>query len=111
MAAAVLLAGVVPVSCVLLTRVTLPSRPVPTRTLSIVAGKLAPVIVTAVPPAGGPLFGLTLLTVGAGLGAVFGFDDFFEFGKAQLSFPDLEECADNIADHPIKKAVGLDFQF
>src|SRR5947207_12785904 len=44
------------------------SRPVPTRTLSMVVGKLAPVIVTAVPPPCGPLFGLTPLTVAGGTG-------------------------------------------
>src|SRR5437763_15302345 len=44
------------------------SRPVPTRTLSMVVGKLAPVIVTAVPPPCGPLFGLTPLTVAGGSG-------------------------------------------
>jgi len=44
-----------------------PSRPVPTRTLSILVGKLTPDIVTAVPPANGPLLGQADVTSG-GLG-------------------------------------------
>jgi hypothetical protein len=57
-------AGVVAVIVVLLTTTTLVAAVLPNFTVAPEA-KLAPVIVTAVPPAGGPLLGLTLLTVGA----------------------------------------------
>jgi hypothetical protein len=48
---------------VLLTTTTLVAAAVPNFTVAP-AAKLVPVIVTAVPPAVDPLFGLTLLTVG-----------------------------------------------
>jgi hypothetical protein len=49
---------------VALTTTTLVAAVLPNFTVAPEA-KLVPVIVTAVPPAGGPLFGLMLLTVGA----------------------------------------------
>ena len=55
-------AGVVAVICVALTTTTLVAVVVPNVTVAPVA-KFVPVIVTAVPPAAGPLFGETLLTV------------------------------------------------
>jgi len=57
-------AGVVAVIDVLLTTTTLVAAVAPNFTVAP-AAKFVPVIVTAVPPAAGPLFGLTLLTVGA----------------------------------------------
>lgn len=62
--APVLPAGVVAVMLVLLTTVTLVAAALPKVTVAP-AAKFVPVMVTAVPPAAGPLFGLTLLTVGA----------------------------------------------
>jgi hypothetical protein len=56
-------AGVVAVIDVLLTTTTLVAAVAPNFTVAP-AAKFVPVIVTAVPPAAGPLFGLTLLTVG-----------------------------------------------
>jgi hypothetical protein len=56
-------AGVVAVIDVLLTTTTLVAATPPKVTVAPVA-KFVPVIVTAVPPAVGPLFGLTLVTVG-----------------------------------------------
>jgi hypothetical protein len=56
-------AGVVAVICVALTTTTLVAAVVPTVTVAPVA-KFVPVIVTGVPPAVGPLFGETALTVG-----------------------------------------------
>ena len=56
-------AGVVAVIVVLFTTTTFVADPFPNFTVAPVA-KFVPVIVTAVPPATGPLFGLTLLTVG-----------------------------------------------
>ena len=56
-------AGVVAVIVVLFTTVTLVAAPLPNVTVAP-AAKFVPVIVTDVPPATGPLFGLTLLTVG-----------------------------------------------
>jgi hypothetical protein len=58
-------AGVVAVICVPLTTTTLVAEALPNVTVAPTA-KFAPVIVTAVPPAVVPLFGLTLVTVGAG---------------------------------------------
>jgi hypothetical protein len=58
-------AGVVAVIDVLLTTTTFVAAVPPNVTVAPVA-KFVPVIVTAVPPAVGPLFGDTLLTVGAG---------------------------------------------
>ena len=57
-------AGVVAVIDVALTTTTFVAAALPNVTVAPVA-KFVPVIVTAVPPAVGPLFGLTLLTVGA----------------------------------------------
>ena len=57
-------AGVVAVIEVLLTTTTLVAAVLPNFTVAPVA-KLVPVIVIAVPPAAGPSFGVTLLTVGA----------------------------------------------
>jgi hypothetical protein len=57
-------AGVVAVIVVLFTTATLVAAVAPKDTVAP-AAKFVPVIVTAVPPAVGPLFGLTLLTVGA----------------------------------------------
>jgi hypothetical protein len=57
-------AGVVAVILVLLTTVTFVAAALPNVTVAPVA-KFVPVMVTAVPPAGGPLLGDTLLTVGA----------------------------------------------
>jgi hypothetical protein len=57
-------AGVVAVIEVLLTTTTLVAAALPNVTVAPVA-KLVPVIVTAVPPATGPVFGLTLVTVGS----------------------------------------------
>jgi hypothetical protein len=57
-------AGVVAVMVVLFTTTTLVAAVPPNVTVAPVA-KFAPVIVTAVPPAAGPLFGLTLVTAGA----------------------------------------------
>jgi hypothetical protein len=56
-------AGVVAVMVVLFTTTTLVAAAAPNVTVAPVA-KFVPVIVTAVPPAVDPLFGLTLLTVG-----------------------------------------------
>jgi hypothetical protein len=56
-------AGVVAVIDVLLTTTTLVAAVAPNFTVAP-AAKFVPVIVTAVPPVAGPLFGLTLLTVG-----------------------------------------------
>ena len=56
--------GVVAVIDVLLTTTTLVAAVAPNFTVAP-AAKFVPVIVTAVPPAAGPLFGLTLVTVGA----------------------------------------------
>jgi hypothetical protein len=58
-------AGVVAVIVVLLTTVTFVAAVPPKVTIAPKA-KFVPVIVTAVPPAVDPLFGLTLLTVGTG---------------------------------------------
>jgi hypothetical protein len=55
---------VVAVIVVLFTTVT-PVAAVPPKVTVAPAAKFVPVMVTAVPPAGGPLLGLTLLTVGA----------------------------------------------
>ena len=57
-------AGVVAVMLVLLTTTTFVAAALPTFTVAPDA-KFVPVIVTAVPPAAGPLLGLTLVTVGA----------------------------------------------
>jgi hypothetical protein len=57
-------AGVVAVICVPLATTTFVAAVAPNSTVAPLA-KFAPVIVTAVPPAVGPLFGATLLTVGA----------------------------------------------
>ena len=57
-------AGVVAVMVVVFTTTTLVAPALPSVTVAP-AAKFVPVIVTAVPPAGGPLFGATLLTVGA----------------------------------------------
>jgi hypothetical protein len=57
-------AGVVAVIDVLLTTTTFVAAVAPNFTVAP-AAKFVPVIVTAVPPATGPLLGLTLLTVGA----------------------------------------------
>jgi len=57
-------AGVIAVMVVLLTTVTLVAEALPNVTVAPEA-KLVPVIVTEVPPAVEPLFGLTPLTVGA----------------------------------------------
>jgi hypothetical protein len=59
-------AGVVAVIDVALTTTTLVAAVLPNVTVAPVA-KFVPVIVTAVPPAAGPLLGLTLLTVGGAL--------------------------------------------
>jgi hypothetical protein len=56
-------AGVVAVIDVLLTTTTLVAAVLPNFTVAPDA-KFVPVIVTAVPPAGGPLLGLMLVTVG-----------------------------------------------
>ena len=56
-------AGVVAVMVVLLTTVTLVADALPKVTVAP-AVKFVPVMVTAVPPATGPLLGLTLVTVG-----------------------------------------------
>jgi hypothetical protein len=56
-------AGVVAVIVVLFTTTTLVPAVLPNFTVAP-AAKFVPVIVTAVPPAGGPLLGATLLTVG-----------------------------------------------
>jgi hypothetical protein len=56
-------AGVVAVIDVLLTTTRLVAAVLPNFTVAP-AAKFVPVIVTAVPPAAGPLFGDTLLTVG-----------------------------------------------
>jgi len=56
-------AGVVAVIVVAFTTATLVAAALPNVTVAPVT-KLVPVIVTAVPPAVDPLFGLTLLTVG-----------------------------------------------
>ena len=56
-------AGMFPVICVELTRVTPVRSPAPNRTLSIGVGKLEPMIVTGSPPDNPPLGGLTLLTI------------------------------------------------
>ena len=59
-------AGVVAVIVVLFTTVTPVAAVLPNVTVAPEA-KLVPVIVTAVPPAVDPLFGLTLLTVGGAM--------------------------------------------
>ena len=59
-------AGVVAVLLVLLTTTTLVAAVPPNVTVAP-AAKFVPVMVTAVPPATGPLFGDTLLTVGGAL--------------------------------------------
>jgi hypothetical protein len=56
-------AGVVAVICVALTTTTFVAALLPKVTVAPVA-KFVPAIVTGVPPAVGPLFGETLLTVG-----------------------------------------------
>ena len=56
-------AGVVAVIVVLFTTTTLVAAVLPNVTVAPVA-KFVPVMVTAVPPATGPLFGLTAVTVG-----------------------------------------------
>jgi len=56
-------AGVVAVIWVALTTTMLVAAVLPNSTVAPVT-KFVPVIVTAVPPAADPLFGLTLLTVG-----------------------------------------------
>jgi hypothetical protein len=56
-------AGVVAVIVVPLTTTTLVAA-VPPKVTPAPAAKFVPVIVTAVAPAAGPLFGLTLVTVG-----------------------------------------------
>jgi hypothetical protein len=56
-------AGVVAVIVVPFTTATFVADALPNFTIAPLA-KFVPVIVTAVPPATGPLFGLTLLTVG-----------------------------------------------
>jgi hypothetical protein len=56
-------AGVVAVIDVLLTTTTLVAAVLPNVTVAPVA-KLVPVMVTEVPPVVGPVFGLTLVTVG-----------------------------------------------
>jgi hypothetical protein len=56
-------AGVVAVIVVAFTTTTFVAEPFPNFTVAPEA-KLVPVIVTDVPPATGPLFGLTLVTVG-----------------------------------------------
>jgi len=57
-------AGVVAVMVVLFTTTTFVAEPLPNVTVAP-AAKFVPVIVTEVPPDGDPVFGLTLLTVGA----------------------------------------------
>src|SRR5205823_11966521 len=57
-------AGVVAVICVALTTTTFVAA-VPPKVTVAPAAKFVPVIVTPVPPAAGPVFGLTPLTVGA----------------------------------------------
>jgi len=61
-------AGVVAVIVVLFTTVTLVAAALPKVTVAPET-KLVPVIVTEVPPLVDPVFGLTLVTVGAGKGA------------------------------------------
>jgi hypothetical protein len=56
-------AGVVAVIVVAFTTVTFVAAVLPNFTVAP-AAKFVPVIVTTVPPAAGPLFGLTLVTVG-----------------------------------------------
>jgi hypothetical protein len=56
-------AGVVAVIVVLFTTTTFVAAVLPNFTVAP-AAKFVPVIVTAVPPAAGPLFGATLFTVG-----------------------------------------------
>jgi hypothetical protein len=56
-------AGVVAVICVALTTTTLVAAVLPNVTVAP-AAKLVPVMVTAVPPAVEPVFGLTPVTVG-----------------------------------------------
>jgi hypothetical protein len=58
--------GVVAVIVVLFTTATFVAAVLPNVTVAP-AKKFVPVIVTAVPPAVGPLFGLTLLTVGGAM--------------------------------------------
>ena len=62
-------AGVVPVTFVELTIVKLPSSLPPIVTLAT-STKLVPVMVTLVPPASGPLAGVTVVTVSGPPGAV-----------------------------------------
>ncbi len=57
-------AGEVAVICVALTTVNEPAAVLPNRT-AVAPEKFAPVMVTLVPPEGGPVFGLTALTAGA----------------------------------------------
>ena len=59
-------AGTVAVIVVLFTTTTFVAAAAPNVTVAP-AKKFVPVIVTAVPPAVGPLFGLTLLTVGGAM--------------------------------------------
>ena len=56
-------AGVVAVICVALTTTTFVAAAEPNVTVAP-AAKFVPIIVTDVPPPAGPLFGLTLVTVG-----------------------------------------------
>ena len=65
-------AGAVAVTCVVLTMFTFVATAVPNWTIAPVA-KLAPVIVTTVPPAVGPDVGLMVVIVGAELGLRFVF--------------------------------------
>jgi hypothetical protein len=59
-------AGVVAVMLVLLTTTTFVAAVAPNVTVAP-AAKFVPVMVTAVPPAARPLFGVTLLTVGGAM--------------------------------------------
>jgi hypothetical protein len=65
-AAPALPAGVVAVILVLLTTTTFVAAVAPNVTVAP-AAKFVPVMVTAVPPAARPLFGVTLLTVGGAM--------------------------------------------
>jgi hypothetical protein len=60
-------AGAVAVIWVALLTVKEPAALLPNLT-AVAPEKLVPVMVTLVPPDGGPVFGLTLVTVGAGTG-------------------------------------------
>ena len=59
-------AGAVTSNCVALVKVTLVAATPPKVTVAP-ATKFVPVITTGVPPVSGPLLGLTVLMVGAGL--------------------------------------------